>query len=98
MKKILVLTMAMMTIGSTAFASCPISGTNTSCSINHQGNITGAAAPVSYIIAPAPQQTMMQRNNNWNTAQPKRNMFQKMMTPFNSVYNTIFVPFTNLYD
>ncbi len=98
MKKILVLTMAMMTIGSMAFASCPINGVNTSCGMNYQGNVTGAAAPVSYIIAPAPQQNMMQRNSNWNTVQPQKNMFQKMMTPFNSVYNTIFVPFTNLYD
>lgn len=98
MKKIFALTaVSMMLAATTAFASCPINPTNNSCSIHQTGRITGAAAPVSYIVAPVQQRTYLPPCNNCNTQQ-KKTFFQKVMTPFTGVYNAVFSPFTNLYD
>ncbi len=98
MKKIFLLSAAAMILASTtAFASCSINPVNNSCSINPTGRITGAAAPVSYIVAPAQQRTFLPPCNNCNTQQ-KKSFFQKMMTPVSGVYNAVFSPFTQLYD
>ncbi len=98
MKKIIALSAATMILAtSTAFASCPINPANNSCSLYQTGKITGAAAPVSYIVAPAQQRTFLPPCNNCNTRQ-KKSFFKKMMSPVSGVYNAIFSPFTNLYD
>ncbi len=98
MKKIFVLTAAAMIFAATAtFAACPVNQVTNSCSITPKGNITGAAAPVSYIVAPAQQRTFLPPCNNC-AKQQKKSFFQKMMTPVSGVYNAIFSPFTNLYD
>lgn len=98
MKKILsiaaIFVATSLMLGSTAFGMCPLKAGQTACTV---GNMTGAAAPVSYIVAPASQKVNMPSWNN-NSAQPvKKNMFQRMMTPFTGVYNSIFGPFTNMY-
>ena len=99
MKKILstaiIATAATVMFGATAFGACPIKASQTSCSIGTQ---TGAAAPVSYIVAPVAQRTYVPPCNNCSNQPAKKSIFQKMMTPFTGVYNAVFGPFTNLYD
>ncbi len=98
MKKIFTLTAAAMIMAaSSAFAVCPVNPANNACSINSTGTITGAAAPVSYIVAPAQQRTFVPPCNNCNTKQ-KKSFFQKIMSPVSGVYNAVFSPFTHLYD
>ncbi len=95
MKKILsaaIVAATTLMLSATAFASCPLKNHQTSCSM---GKITGAAAPVSYIVAPAQERTYMPPCKN---CVPKKNWFQKSMTPFTGVYNAVFGPFTNLYN
>lgn len=86
-------------LGATAFGACPLKvlGTpQTSCSI---GIPTGAAAPVSYIVAPVAQRTYVPACNTCCANKPeKKSFFQKVMTPFTGVYNAVVSPFTNLYD
>lgn len=100
MKKIFALTAAgMILAATTAFASCPINPTN-SCSINphYTGVPTGAAAPVSYIVAPVQQRTYLPACNNCNTQPAKRGFFSKMFSPIQGVYDATFGQiFTGLY-
>lgn len=99
MKKIFALTaVSMMLAATTAFASCPINSTG-SCSINPVvGTPTGAAAPVSYIVAPVAQRTYLPPCNTCKNQPAKKSFLQKVSTPFTGVYNAVFSPFTNLYD
>lgn len=100
MKKIFALTAVSMMLASTmAFASCPINKTNNSCSVNPVvGTPTGAAAPISYIVAPVSERTYLPACSTYKNQSAKKSIFQKVMTPFNGVYNAVFSPFTNLYD
>lgn len=98
MKKILstaaVVAATTLMIGATAFGACPLKSYQSSCSM---GVPTGYAAPVSYIVAPVAQRTIMPPCQNCCN-KTKKNFFQKAMTPFTGVYNAVFSPFTNLYD
>ena len=100
MKKIFALTAVSMILAATsAFASCPLNTIN-SCSMNHRytGVPTGAAAPVSYIVAPVQQRTYLPACNNCNTQPAKRGFFSKMFSPIQGVYDATFGQiFTGLY-
>lgn len=100
MKKIFALTaVSMMLAATTAFASCPINPVNSSCSIKPVlGVPTGAAAPVSYIVAPVAQRTYVPPCNTCSNQPAKKTFFQKVMTPFTGIYDAVFSPFTNLYN
>ena len=98
MKKIFALTVTCIFFAATnAFASCPINPTNNSCSINPNEKITGAAAPVSYIISPAQQNTTVPPCKNCNIQQ-KQSKYQKAIKPVSGIYDALFAPFTNLYE
>lgn len=97
MKKFLstaiVFTASTFLLSSIAFGACPINKVNTACKI---GTPTGAAAPVSYIVAPVNQRTYLKPCTNCEK-QTKQNIFQKTIKPFTGIYNSIIGPFTNLY-
>lgn len=96
MKKILstaaVFVAATAMLSASAFASCPLN-THKACT----GKMTGAAAPVSYIIAPVQERAYVPSCNTC-AKKTQKTFFQKVTTPFTGIYNTIFSPFTNLYD
>ena len=99
MKKILstaiIATAATVMFGATAFGACPIKASQTSCSI---GTPTGAAAPVSYIVAPVQQRTYLPACNNCNSQPAKKGFFSRMFSPVQGVYDATFGQiFTGLY-
>lgn len=98
MKKIGILTaLTLMLATTSAFASCPINLTN-SCNVKQHGSITGAAAPMSYIVAPVQQRTYLPPCTNCNKA-TKRGFFSKVFTPVQNVYGATLGPiFTGLYE
>lgn len=85
-------------LGATAFGACPLRTIGTAPAACQMGTPTGAAAPVSYIVAPVAQRTYVPPCNNCANQPAKKSIFQKVMTPFTGVYNAVFGPFTNLYD
>lgn len=95
MKKIFALSTAAMIFAATsAFAVCPIKPMNTSCSI---GNPTGAAAPVSYVIAPAHDRNYVPPCQSC-CGKEKKSFFKKVFTPVQGVYDaTLGQIFTGLY-
>ena len=99
MKKILstavIFAATTLMLGSTAFGACSLKPAQSACTI---GIPTGAAAPVSYIVAPVAQRTYLPPCNNCSNQPAKKTMFQKVMTPFTGIYNAVFGPFTHLYD
>lgn len=100
MKKIFALTALSLTLAAgSAFASCPINAPmHNSCSM---GVPTGAAAPVSYIVAPAQQRTYLPACNtccNGKTTE-KRGFFSKVFSPVRGIYDATLGPiFTGLYN
>lgn len=98
MKKILstaaVVAASSILLGATAFGACPLKAYQPSCSM---GVPTGYAAPVSYIVAPVAQRTIVPPCQNCCNKE-KKTIFQKVMAPFTGVYNAVFSPFTTLYD
>ena len=98
MKKIFALTAATMILAATTtFAACPLKAvpTQNSCSI---GVPTGAAAPVSYIVAPVQQRTYLPACNPCNAKPAKKGFFSKVFTPIQGVYDaTLGQIFTGLY-
>lgn len=99
MKKILstaaVVAATTLMLSATAFGACPLRANQTSCMI---GTPTGAAAPISYIVAPVAQRTYVPPCNNCANQPAKKSIFQKVMSPFTGIYNAVFSPFTTLYD
>ena len=98
MKKIGILTALTAILATTsAFASCPINPTNR-CSMTQHGVMTGAAAPISYIVAPVQERTYLPPCTACNKA-TKKGFFSKIFTPVQNVYGATLGPiFTGLYD
>ncbi len=101
MKKILNLTAVTLAmtfaLGATAFGACPLKAGNTACSMNSVGVPTGAAAPVSYIVAPVAQRTYIPPCNNCNKVE-KKSFMQKIFSPVRGIYDATLGPiFTQLY-
>ena len=98
MKKIFALTAATMILAATTtFAACPLKAVpmQNSCSI---GLPTGAAAPVSYIVAPVQQRPYLPACNPCNAKPAKKGYFSKVFTPIQGVYDaTLGQIFTGLY-
>ena len=102
MKKILNLTAVTLAmtfaLGATAFGACPLKAGHTACSINNVGVPTGAAAPVSYIVAPVAQRTYLPACNTCNVKTQKKSFMQKMFSPVRGIYDATFGQiFTGLY-
>lgn len=100
MKKIFALTaVSLMLAAGSAFASCPLKAMpmHNSCSI---GVPTGAAAPVSYIVAPVQQRTYLPACNTCcNGKAEKKGFFSKVFAPVRSIYDATLNPiFTGLYN
>ena len=99
MKKIFTLTaVSLMLAAGSTFAACPIKATpmQNSCTA---GNPTGAAAPISYIVAPVQQRTYLPACNTCDGKTQKKGFFSKVFTPVRNIYDATLNPiFTGLYN